>query len=294
MILEEIVVTDLKSIRSVYAFLPGNLNTISSRKGIKKAINKGLVLINNRVAKYDTKIQNGDVITLTAPKHVAKVYRSSLTVHYEDEYIAIIEKPAGWLTSGNQFKTTHNALPFNLSLSKEKDALTTPLPVHRLDLATHGLLLVAKTQQSVQNLGKAFEQRTIQKKYIALVHGYLNCSGELNFPIDGKAALTRFKTLQTIQNNNKEHLSLLALFPTTGRKHQLRVHLSSIGFPIVGDTKYAKNNQYVKKKGLFLSAVGLNFDHPITEEKINLEINLPLKFDRFIRLNQIKKPSISR
>lgn len=285
MIVEKHTVEKVANRQSIYTYLPGKSKKILSRKGIKKALSRGDVFVNGQKATFDTPVKNGDQITIEEHLVVHHIYEAPLTVHFEDEHLALIEKPAGWVVSGNQFKTILNALPYNLKKSKKEDALLHPLPVHRLDQPTHGLLLIAKTYSASVQLSQLFEERKIKKKYIALIHGFLNSNGNITSPINGKKSATYFRTIDQQKNKRGNHLTLIELRPKTGRKHQLRIHLSRLGFPIVGDKKYKKEEPHVKNKGLFLSAVGLQFVHPVHKEKIKIEIDLPKKFQRFLRLN---------
>jgi 23S rRNA-/tRNA-specific pseudouridylate synthase len=170
---------------------------------------------------------------------VTKEYKVALKVHFEDEDLAVVEKPPGLATSGNQWKTLQNALPSNIQHSGRKDALSVPLTVHRLDAKTHGLVLVAKTASARIQLGRLFEARKVQKTYTAILQGKLTGEGAFNAPIEGKEALTFYKVLSHFQHVKDDWNSLVELSPVTGRKHQLRIHCAQSGHPIVGDVKYS-------------------------------------------------------
>lgn len=193
--------------------------------------------------------------------------------------MAIINKPAGISVSGNQYKTIVNALGFNLKVSNQKDALNWPLPVHRLDNQTSGLLIIAKTVMARIKLGRAFENKQIKKKYQAIVIGKTDPKGSVNYKIGEKEAFSEYKTLQTVKSLKNDYLSLLELIPSTGRTHQLRIHCAkALGTPILGDKIYGKPNLILKHKGLFLCAVALDFVHPITTEELKIRIATPHKF----------------
>ena len=216
-----------------------------------------------------------------------------MDVIYEDEYLAVINKPAGLIVSGNQYKTVLNALTSNLRPSKEKDALDWPLPTHRLDKATSGLLLIAKTKKARIIIGQDFENKKIEKEYHALVMGKLSKNGIIDFHINNKESLTEYQCLDSSESLKSEFLSLVKLFPKTGRTHQLRIHLSKSGFPILGDTIYGTENNILKYKGLFLASTKLSFDHPIEKRPIIVEIPPPKKFEKrmkseFIRWNRYR------
>ncbi|MDX1651896.1 MAG: RluA family pseudouridine synthase, partial [Brumimicrobium sp.] len=210
-----------------------------------------------------------------------KIWRLPIPVVYQDNYLAVINKPVGPPVSGNRFRTVQNALPYNLVQGEEPDALMAPLPVHRLDAVTGGLLIIAKNYSSRIKLGEMFENRQIEKRYLAVVEGKLEGSGLLNSQVEGKNAQTIFRSLNTVRID-KRFYSLLELCPETGRKHQIRRHLSRLGFPIAGDSLYNAENDYPVRKGLLLYATGLRFNHPITNELLEINIHPPSKFDPFL------------
>lgn len=214
---------------------------------------------------------------LEVPSKKALVF--PLEIVYEDDDLAVINKPPGILVSGNSFKTIANALSQNLKKSTRLDAVR-PLPVHRLDYPTTGLLLVGKTSSSILTLNQLFEHKTILKTYIAVCIGNMPLEGVIDLPIDYKTATSRFKVLKTISSKRFQYLNLVVLFPETGRKHQLRKHLSIQGNPILGDRHYGKEPMILKGKGLYLHAFSLSFSHPSTTEKIEFTKEPPLKFHK--------------
>jgi len=195
----------------------------------------------------------------------------------------VIIKPAGISVSGNKFKTIQNALLYTLSPSKKSDCLPWPLPVHRLDNQTSGLLIIAKTRIARIKLGQAFEKKEIEKTYHAVVIGKTNNEGTIQFPIDSKKSTTDYKKLQFVSSLKNKYLSLLEVYPKTGRTHQIRIHCAKLGFPILGDKLYGSENLILKHKGLFLAAVGISFTHPISEKELCFSIPTPAKF-----LNRMK------
>lgn len=227
-------------------------------------------------------VQGGETVLLKfqSRKPNEKKLVFSLKVVYEDDYIAAIYKPAGILVSGNSFKTITNALEQNLKPSSQKDS-TKPQPVHRLDFATTGVLLVGKTSSSIRELNQLFKLKEIQKTYYAVCIGSIEKSGSIIDRIDGKNAHSNYKLLERVNSSRFNHLNLVKLQPQTGRRHQLRKHLASIGNPILGDKDYGTEPLILKGKGLYLHAYSLEFNHPITQEKLKLIANLP---ERFIKV----------
>ena len=262
---------------------------IPTRKGIKKAIKRGQVLVNDKIGQTGTWVKSGDTLTLLELDPTpAKIYELTLPVLYEDDQLAVVNKPAGLLVSGNQFKTLQNALPYNLQRSRAVDAFNVPRPVHRLDRATSGLLLIAKTRSANQYLQNQFANRTVEKIYRAIVIGKLaEEKGHIFQPVEGKVAKTIYEVEQVVPSLKTGYLSLIKLMPHTGRTHQLRLHLAGLGHPILGDKLYHGTAPLLKGKGLFLCAVGMCFRHPVTQKSLEFRIDLPPKFS--YRLAQEKR-----
>ncbi|MGY5355821.1 RluA family pseudouridine synthase [Wenyingzhuangia sp. IMCC45467] len=258
----------------------GIFASIPTKAGIKKAIKKGLILVNNQRGVSGQFIVGGEKIELLENENLIKKNISlELEVVYEDDYLAVIYKPAGLLVSGNKAKTVSNALPFNLKPSTLENAVK-PQPVHRLDFATSGLLLTGKTATSIRELGKLFEDKTIQKTYEAITIGEMKNQGTIDFSIDGKESLSSYQVLKTVESERFQKLNLVQLTPHTGRRHQLRIHCAHIGNPILGDTEHGIENKILKGKGLFLHAKTLEFIHPYTLKKLVIKKETPAKFNK--------------
>jgi len=253
---------------------------IPSRNGIRKAIKRGEILIDGEAAEYGRWIQPGMLLELVEGDVIKrKLFPLEFKVIFEDEYLAVINKPAGYPVSGNRYKTIENALLNNISVSNQPDALPYPKPVHRLDALTSGLLIIAKTTKSRIELGRQLEGKKIQKRYRAIVMGKIPASGTIVKPIEDQAAVTDFQLVRAVPSLRSSFLSLVELWPRTGRTHQLRIHCAGIGNPILGDKLYGEEHHVFKGKGLFLCAVELKLVHPITEKRIELEIEEPNKFN---------------
>jgi 23S rRNA pseudouridine1911/1915/1917 synthase len=253
--------------------------TLSSRKAVKNAVKQGLIYINGKRGYTADYIQGGELIEVLESNKVStkKSIDLKIEVLYEDDYLAIVNKPAGIEVSGNKKWTLEHALSGNLKQSSQEDA-TNPQPIHRLDYPTSGVLLVGKTRSIIIQLNKLFEERKIQKTYHAICIGKTGKQGFIETEIDGKASKSEFEVLETLVSPRFEFLNLVKLIPHTGRRHQLRKHLSSIGNPILGDLLYGKEELILKGKGLYLHASSLRFEDPITKEFINIESDLPKKF----------------
>ena len=259
----------------------GVFKTIHSKSALKKIIKKKLIYVNGNLASTATIITGGEVITLhqsyNAPNQ--RKFVLPLEVLFEDEYLALINKPAGILVNGNTFKTIGNALAQNLKKSRQEDA-THPKPVHRLDFATTGLLLVGKTSATVSALSSLFEDKKITKTYYAITIGVMTTKNNISTPIDGKKALSAYELIKTVASKRFGCLNLVKLFPKTGRRHQLRKHMAAIGNPILGDCDYGIEDMILKGKGLYLHAFSLQFIHPVTKKKVYFEKEQPMKFKK--------------
>jgi 23S rRNA pseudouridine1911/1915/1917 synthase len=218
----------------------------------------------------------------------------ALQVHYEDDDLAVIEKPAGVVVhpgaaTGNN--TIVHGLLFHFKSLSKAGGITRPGIVHRLDKWTSGLLIVAKDDWTHAQLSAAFQERQVQKSYIALVHGRMpEQSAEIALSIgrhsknrtrmaahpDGRKALSSYQVLEELNG-----FTLLKVRIMTGRTHQIRVHLSAIGHPVVGDDVYSESRykEFSKKYGppgrYFLHAAELEFIHPRTGTSLKFESALP-------------------
>lgn len=281
MVVESHTVLELVKKVRLSDYAGGIFKTISSRKGMKKAIDKGLVLLNGKTAKTGDFISKGDVIELLEnPDKNRPIIELKLEVLFEDEFLAIINKPAGIEVSGNKKWTVENALLSNLKPSTEADALKLPEPIHRLDYPTSGALLIGKTAASVTALNKMFEEKQVKKTYHAITIGKMDDLGIIDFPVDGKPSKSTFSVLQTVVSERFSYLNLVELEPHTGRRHQLRKHLSEIGNPILGDRDYGTHGLILSGKGLYLHATSLRFRHPITNAELMIEAPRPKKFGK--------------
>ena len=271
-----------------------------SRCNIQKFIRQGRVFLNTKVIKKPHQKMNlRDQVKVILPeKEKSEVMpeKIPLEIVYEDKDVLVINKPSGLVVHpapGNQEHTLVNALlgrPVELSdINKNRPGI-----VHRLDKETSGLLVVAKNNASHLNLVKQFSQHSIQRKYIAIVCGRVEFDEDVieasigrhplkrknmavSFTQKSKYAKTFYKTLK----RSKDY-SLLELKPFTGRTHQLRVHLAHLGYPILGDTKYGKKNNFPR---LALHAREIGFMHPATNKLMHFTSKIPAEFEDFIKNN---------
>ncbi len=269
------------------------LETHISRSVITEMFNNKDVTLNGKLCKRSEKVSPGDIIKATIPelKEVeVKPQQIDLDIVFEDEYMAVINKEQGMVVhpgAGNPDGTIANALVYRYPDISTVGQVERPGIVHRLDAGTSGLLVIAKTQEVYEKFVEKFSTHDVERIYIALVWGELSTKkGVIDAPIgrsqtratkmalkdDGKFARTHFEVSQYFSNKD---VSLLDISLETGRTHQIRVHLSSIGHPIVGDRTYGGYRQSIEMDRPFLHAHTLQFEHPITSEYVKFSAPLP-------------------
>lgn len=271
-----------------------------SRRFIQKLIQEGRITKNNLILKPHYKVKTNDEFKIQFIKEKIDLLEPQnlpLDIVYEDEDLAIINKPSGMVVhpgAGNYKYTLVNALLYHFRKLSNVNPQR-PGIVHRLDKETSGLLVIAKNNFAHLALAKQFSQHSIKRKYIALVkgkmefdediielpvgrHPYKRKNMSVSFSKKAKYAKTCYRTLK----RNKE-FSLLELEPFTGRTHQLRVHLAFLGHPILGDNKYGRNNEF---KRLALHAQFIGFRHPRTGKFVEFSSTLPAELKEPI----LKKP----
>jgi 23S rRNA pseudouridine1911/1915/1917 synthase len=278
-IIESHIALNLKKPVRFQEYGVGIFNTTPTKSGIKKAIKRKLILIDDKLATTSKYISGGEKIVLLENDESESFTRLKLDLEvlYEDDYLAIIYKPSGILVSGNKFVTIANALSQNLKKSNQIDAVK-PQPVHRLDYPTSGLLLVGKTSNAIEKLSELFQKKEIQKTYFAITINEMKKEGFIDCPIDNKVSYSSFKVLDSVKSERFQFLNLVKLSPKTGRKHQLRKHLLSLKNPILGDKEYYLTDKILNGKGLYLHAAQLEFKHPFNSKEINIYKELPKKF----------------
>lgn len=281
-----------------------NLEQNMSRETIQRMIKTGKILVNNKQEKASFKTTVGDLITLEEeiPEEIElKPQEMPLDIIYEDDDMLVINKEKGIVVhpgNGNPDGTLANAV-----MAKCKGSLSgiggkiRPGIVHRIDKDTSGLIIVAKNDTAHINLSKQIHDRKVKKTYIALVRGVIKENeATINMPIgrsskdrkkmavtkDGKEAITHFKVLKRYNG-----FTLLEVKIETGRTHQIRVHLSEIGYPIVGDEVYSNGKNPFGVKGQMLHAEKLELKHPRTGKDLTFEAPVPKYFANII--NQLEK-----
>ena len=261
--------------RCAFELLPG-LATVTHAK---KAVKRGEVLVDGQPSTPHHRVKAGELVSFTgAPRPPPPVFDIPLDVPWQDDHMAVVVKPPGIAVSGNRHRSLEHALLPHLAPSSQVDALPWPRPVHRLDLRTGGLVMVAKTARTRAALGKLLELRLASKRYRALLLGRLEGSGVVEQPVDGRPSLSRWQTVQHSRSLRTDWLTTVDLWPVTGRTHQLRQHAQWLGHPVLGDELYGREGCVLRGQGLFLWALELQLEHPITGEILRVEIPEPPKF----------------
>lgn len=297
--MEQIIVKENKENKRLDSYIAEKKSELS-RTTIKRLLENAQILVNGTKQKASYKPETGDLIQINMPelcKTELVAQDIPVPVIYEDKDIIVVNKPKGMVVhpaNGNPDKTLVNAI-----LAMCKDSLSgiggeiRPGIVHRLDKDTSGLLIVAKNDLAHINMSKQIQDRQVIKKYIALVRGIVpEDEATIDMPIarskkdrkkmavdkDGKNAVTHFKVLKRY-----DKYTLLELKIDTGRTHQIRVHMSYIGHPVVGDTTYSNGKNEFGIEGQMLHAKYLEFKHPITGETLKLEAPLPQYFENVLK-----------
>lgn len=291
------IVVESEEQKRIDAFI--SEKTEYSRTAVQRLIEENRITVNEKKEKASYKVQKGDIIEIEeepAKEIELKAQDIPLQILYEDSDIIVVNKPKGMVVhpaNGNPDGTLVNAI-----MSICKDSLSgiggeiRPGIVHRLDKNTSGAIIIAKNDKGHINLSEQLKNHQIKKTYIALVRGIVKeNNATINMPIarskkdrkkmdvdkNGKEAITHFKVLKRFSD-----CTLLEINIETGRTHQIRVHLSHIGYPIIGDDVYSNGKNKWNIEGQCLHAKSLDFKHPITGKSMHIEAPIPEYFEKII------------
>lgn len=267
-----------------------------SRSRAGELVARGAVRVGGRVERKSYSVTAGDVVEIDEPSAVAVEPPEGIDVVYQDEHLLVVSKPAGVVVhraAGVRTGTLVDSLVAAGHTLAARPGPDRPGIVHRLDRDVSGLLVVAKTDEAHDALAKAMRRRQIERLYLALVHGVPPADrGKIDAPIgrdprhrtrmavlpEGRASVTWFTVLERLAR-----AALLEVRLETGRTHQIRTHLASIGHPIVGDSAYGRDPTFARGLGLrrpFLHAYRLSFDHPLRGERVDIRSELPADLQR--------------
>jgi len=294
--MEVIVVTSENKGVRLDKFL-SNLFPSLTRVFIQKLIEEEKVLVNDLKQRASYKVNENDVIVMleSEVKELDILPQDiPLDIVYEDKDVIVINKKQGMVVhpaSGVYENTLVNALLYHCKDLSSINGVKRPGIVHRIDKDTSGLLVVAKNDLAHQELANQLKDKTMNREYIAIVHGVINENrGSINAPIgrdinnrikmavskDGKSAITHFDVLERYKNYSLVHCKL-----ETGRTHQIRVHMNYIKHPIAADPLYGPK-QTLKGEGQYLHAKKLTFVHPTSKKVMTFECDLPDYFNEMI------------
>lgn len=268
-----------------------------SRSQIQKYIKENCIKVNNQTVKSSYNLKIDDEIEIDIKEEnieELKPEKMDLEIVYEDEDVIVVNKENGIVVhpgNGNYNHTLVNGLMYHSKLSDINGSFR-PGIVHRIDAYTTGLLMIAKNNQAHVSLAKQLEEKTVTRKYIALVWGIIkNDTGTIDAPIgrdkldrkkmavtdiNSKKAITHFKVLERLQN-----ATLIELTLETGRTHQIRVHMNYIGYPVVNDPVYG-HRKIIDETGQCLHAKTLGFIHPKTVKYLEFTSELPKCFQNIL------------
>ena len=280
-----------------------SIQTEWSRTQISNWITDGIVKVNGETVKAKYKVKAGDVVEITVPEAepldvIAE--NLALDIVYEDADVLVVNKPKGMVVHpapGHMTGTLVNGLMYHCKDLSGINGILRPGIVHRIDKDTSGLLMVAKNDVAHESLVEQLVNKTVTRKYTALVHGHIaHDKGTIDAPIGrdqkdrqkqavvdkGKHAVTHFQVIERFGD-----FTLVECRLETGRTHQIRVHMNYIGFPLVGDPKYGPRKT-IDFGGQVLHAGVLGFNHPTTDEYMEFEAPLPVDYVQLLEELRIK------
>ncbi|MBU5482968.1 RluA family pseudouridine synthase [Clostridium sp. MSJ-11] len=297
---EFLVNKDFENVR-LDVFLAEHLDG-KSRSFIQRLIEKEEVKVNDKVKKSNYKLKDGDVVITYIPKSVPLNVEGEeipLEILYEDNDVIVVNKPQGMVVHpapGNYNGTLVNALMHHCKDLSGINGITRPGIVHRIDKDTSGVLVVAKNDIAHNKLAYQLKEHTMTRVYIALVEGVIKeDEGTVDAPLGrhpverikisvipgGRRAVTHFKVLERYNSNTLVECRL-----ETGRTHQIRVHMSYIGHPLVGDPVYGYKKQKFNLQGQMLHAKKLGFIHPTKGEYMEFNTDIPEYFKKILDILQ--------
>lgn len=271
-----------------------------TRSFIQGLIADKAVTVNGKIIKSNYKLKSNDEIVIILPEPIeldVKAENIDLNIVYEDSDVIVINKPKNIVVHpapGNYTGTLVNGLLYHCKDLSGINGVIRPGIVHRIDKDTTGILVIAKNDEAHNSLAKQFKDHSIKREYYALVEGrFSKESGTIDKPLgrnkkdrlkmdiveDGRRAVTHYEVLEQYDKG----VSLIRCTLETGRTHQIRVHMASIGHPLVGDQTYGYKKQKFKIEGQALHAKTLGFIHPTTGEYIEFTSDLPEYFEELIK-----------
>ena len=298
-------VSDVDAGQRIDVFLSERIS--KTRSFIKQLIKKGNILLNGKTVKSGYKIKSGDTIEINLPEDeeiILKPEKIPLEILYKDEHVAVINKPPGLVmypAAGHRSGTLMNALAYHVERLANVGGPLRPGVVHRLDKDTSGLVVVALSDEAYYPLVEAFKKRTIKRIYYTIVHGTMKeKEGEIELPI-GRSPTHRKKMSTRVRRGRyaKTHWRVIEEYHfatfievrlATGRTHQIRVHFSAIGHPVLGDSVYGRKTTIKTKERMIrvprqmLHAGVLGFSHPVAGQWLEFAAPIPSDMEELLEL----------
>jgi 23S rRNA-/tRNA-specific pseudouridylate synthase len=275
-----IVPSDVVTGQRLSKYIVGRFPYLETASAAKKSIKRGEIWVDDSVGYTGDWVVAGSQIEYKSQIQEKGPLHECVKVVFEDQHLLVLDKPPGLLSSGVSGPSLQKYLEA-YPMSEAAGALFYPLLIHRLDRATCGLIIAARTIESRRLLGQMVEGNMIQKEYSMIAEGEMD--DELRFienVLDNKVAKTEILSAKNLDTKDKACYIRVRLH--TGRTHQIRRHLSLVGCPIVGDDLYNKDG-LTFGRGLFLMSDELILQHPMNDEKIHLEAVLHKKFSKYIK-----------
>ncbi|KAJ3042652.1 hypothetical protein HDV00_006931 [Rhizophlyctis rosea] len=290
-----VVVTSADAGTKLHKFVKKAFPTIcTSRSQVHTAFKESKVLHNDELGREAAFVVEGDKVSLLRTVTESERDRDfvKIDVKYEDDYLAIVLKPAGLALKDHDTKTLELALPYNLSQSSQPDALDKPYPVNELNRAMSGLVVVAKTAAMKTSLKQMFNDHSMEIRHHLICHGNLKITsgkevGEefvIDEAIDGVAAETSCRILAVTRTRNSPSgfVSTAECCVLKGNsKHQIRIHFLKKGNPVIGNSKYTELHRSAKANGIYMTLTSIRFAHPITGMELTFSLPEPAKFEAF-------------
>ncbi len=297
-----IIVPEEFDLERIDRVIPSLLETEISRSQIQKLIRNEQITVNGLPTRPNYKSKTDDEIEIVIHEEEFKdpvPENIPLDITYQDEHIVVINKQPGLVVHpgpGNYGSTLVSALLYHIKILSSAGDHHRPGIVHRLDRDTSGLMVIAKTNEAYEGLIKQFQERTVEKRYSAIIIGKpVKDHAVINRPIarhkkyrqkmtideDGREAVTEY-TISRIWHTPNGTFSMLDVRIHTGRTHQIRVHLSSTGNPVIGDQIYSKKWEKYRVPYLLLASTFLKFKHPVTGIELSFSAELPPHMKEYI------------
>jgi RluA family pseudouridine synthase len=246
---------------------------------IRQLLKGGSVTLNDAPATPDTLLRLADTVSLKETSRIKTllVPRSNgPDILYEDDEIAVFNKPAGLSVHRSAEHGSHNLVDAGIAFLGRRGIQVKLYPVNRLDRETSGLVVMAKSSAKAGAFGKLFQEGLVEKRYITVVSGKTEDSGVVDLPLDEKESRSEFRTLCS-----RKGVSILSVTPVTGRSHQIRRHLSAIGHPVMGDRRYG-GKKIRDLDGHALHSYRLAFPHPLSGAGVSIYSPLPEEFAGYL------------